>query len=193
MLASSPITIVSGLPRSGTSMMMRMLEAGGMMPFMDGQRAADEDNPRGYYELEAVKTLAQDNTWVSAAQGQALKVISFLLNQLPPDQQYRVIFMRRALPEVLASQRQMLKRRGTEAQGGDDARMQQLFERHLDQVTSWLMEQPNMMVLFVDYARAVREPASVTQEVVDFLGQPLQAGAMTAAVERELYRQRKES
>lgn len=193
MLASSPITIVSGLPRSGTSMMMRMLEAGGMMPFTDGQRAADEDNPRGYYELEAVKTLAQDNTWVSAAQGQALKVISFLLNQLPPDQQYRVIFMRRALPEVLASQRQMLKRRGTEAQGGDDARMQQLFERHLDQVTSWLAEQPNMMVFFVDYARAVREPASVAQEVMDFLGQPLHPGAMTAAVEQGLYRQRQES
>lgn len=192
MSASSPITIVSGLPRSGTSMMMRMLEAGGITPYMDGLRSADEDNPRGYYELEAVKTLAQDSSWVPRAQGQALKVISFLLNQLPAGQQYQVLFMRRALPEVLASQRQMLKRRGTEAQGGDDARMQQLFERHLDQVTTWLREQPHMSVLFVDYARAVEAPAALAHEVAGFLGRPLNEGAMTTAVEQQLYRQRRE-
>ncbi|HNY87520.1 MAG TPA: hypothetical protein PKN23_13545, partial [Candidatus Hydrogenedentes bacterium] len=116
------IVVVSGLPRSGTSMMMRMLAAGGMPLFTDGVRAADSDNPLGYFEHEAVKRLREDASWVPGAAGKAVKVVSALLPALPEGFQYRVILMRRPLEEVLASQRRMFGRRGAPA-ADDGARM----------------------------------------------------------------------
>src|SRR3990172_7400630 len=91
-----PIVVVSGLPRSGTSMMMKMLEAGGMPILTDGERSADIDNPKGYFELERIKNLERetDKSYLRAARGKALKVISFLIKELPDDNDYRVIFMR---------------------------------------------------------------------------------------------------
>ena len=108
----APVYVVSGLPRSGTSMMMRMLEAGGIEPFTDGARVADVDNPEGYYEYERVKHLERDpdRSWVRQARGRSLKVISFLLRHLPDDNDYLVIYMRRNLDEVLRSQDKMLDR-----------------------------------------------------------------------------------
>ena len=107
------ITVVSGLPRSGTSMMMKMLEAGGIPPVTDELRTADEDNPKGYYEFERVKAMDQgDTSWVVGARGKVVKVISALLKHLPPGEQYRVVFVRRNMPEILASQRKMLIHRG---------------------------------------------------------------------------------
>src|SRR5437899_574640 len=109
---SNTVTIVSGLPRSGTSMMMKMLEAGGMEPLTDHVRTADEDNPKGYYEFERVKDLEKDQTWLEDAKGRYVKVISMLLKHLPAGYTYKVIFMRRTMEEILASQRKMLVRRG---------------------------------------------------------------------------------
>ena len=97
------ITIVSGLPRSGTSLMMQMLEAGGMPVLTDGIRDADEDNPRGYYELEAVKRTKDDPAWLHGAPGKVVKMIYLLLYDLPTTYNYRIIFMRRPLSEVVAS------------------------------------------------------------------------------------------
>src|SRR5262245_30589474 len=111
-MISDVVTIVSGLPRSGTSMMMKMLEAGGLDPVTDNIRTADEDNPKGYYELEKVMELKNDKSWVPDAKGKVIKVISALLQDLPGDHAYRVVFMQRNMHEVLASQRQMLIRRG---------------------------------------------------------------------------------
>src|SRR5512134_2763803 len=151
---SSPqvITIVSGLPRSGTSMMMKLLEAGGLPPVTDNIRSADEDNPKGYYEFERVKQLTKgDVAWLPDAQGKAVKVIAALLPHLPAGYHYRVIFMQRAMPEVLASQRQMLIRRGEDPDKIPDDVLAKLFEKHLKQVNDWVGRQPNVERLDVNY------------------------------------------
>ena len=92
-------------------MMMKMLEAGGVKLLEDNKRCADEDNPKGYFEYEKVKNLQKDSTWLSIARGKAIKIISMLLYHLPPVYRYRIIFMQRAMDEVLASQKRMLARR----------------------------------------------------------------------------------
>jgi len=121
MPSDETITVVSGLPRSGTSMMMQMLGAGGLAVLTDGKRGADADNPRGYYEYEAVKSLGQDASWLASAGGKAVKIVSALLIHLPDGFDYRVIFMRRPIAEVLASQRAMLDRLGHAGPRGDES------------------------------------------------------------------------
>src|SRR5947208_15012411 len=108
------ITIVTGLPRSGTSVMMQMLSAGGLPPLTDGLRQPDEDNPRGYFEFEPVKQIRRDTAWLQLAVGKAVKMVHLLLPELPLDQnhRYRVIMMRRDLSDVLASQNKMLMIKG---------------------------------------------------------------------------------
>ena len=184
------IAVVSGLPRSGTSLMMKMLDAGGLPPLTDHIRSADEDNPRGYYEFERVKKLKDDRDWLPSAQGRAVKIISALLSQLPALYEYRVIFMRRAMPEILASQRQMLVRRGEPADQVSDADMAALFSRHLQQVESWLARQPNMRVLYVNYNELVTAPLAGAQRVSEFLGGRLDVTQMAGAVDPGLHRQR---
>lgn len=188
------ITIVSGLPRSGTSMMMKVLEAGGIPPLTDELRRADEDNPKGYYEFERVKAMDKGETaWVSEGRGKVVKVISALLKHLPPEEQYRVVFIRRHMPEVLASQRKMLIRRGEDPDKMDDAQMAVLFEKHLQQVESWLKAQPNFRVLYVHYSDILADPRPHIDKVNDFLGGNLDTVAMTAAVDPNLYRNRRAS
>jgi hypothetical protein len=184
------VTVVSGLPRSGTSMMMKMLEAGGLAVVTDGLRTADEDNPRGYYEFERVKQLPKgDIGWVPDAHGKAVKVISALLEHLPPGHEYRVIFMRRRMEEVLASQREMLKRRNA-AEATDDATMAAHFERHVKRVEGWLASQPNVRCLYVDYSEMMARPAPEVERIRRFLGGELDAAAMATVVDGGLYRQR---
>ncbi len=136
------ITIVSGLPRSGTSLMMQMLVAGGMAPLADGERRADTDNPRGYLEWERIKTLPNDPACIAEGEGKVVKVISRLLLSLPGGHEYRIIFMRRPLPEVLASQDQMLRRRGTYKEGANSAIISAAFEKHLLEVYAWIEGRP---------------------------------------------------
>jgi len=138
------ITIVSGLPRSGTSLMMQMLVAGGMMPLSDGERVADADDPRGYLEWERIKTLPKDPGCIAEAEGKVVKVISRLLLALPPGYDYRVIFMQRPLPEVLASQDQMMRRRGTFKEGANSTAIAVAFEKHLREVHAWMESKPNV-------------------------------------------------
>lgn len=185
------ITVVSGLPRSGTSLMMRMLDAGGIPPITDGERTADEDNPRGYYEYEPVKQLAHDPSWLGNARGKAVKVISQLLHHIPADYACRVVFMQRALPEVLASQQQMLIRRNRPTDDISDSEMAALFTRHLANVEQWLATQPHMAVLYVNYNQLVQQPAPLIREVNQFLDGDLDTTAMAQAVDPQLYRQRK--
>jgi hypothetical protein len=184
------ITIVSGLPRSGTSMMMGMLEAGGLPVLTDRVRTADEDNPKGYYEFELVKKIETEQGWLQAARGKAVKMISALLKYLPPTYSYQIIFMRRSLAEVLASQRQMLIRRGENPDAVDDARMAALFEKHLATVEQWLAAQPHMRVLYVRYDEVVADALAQARRVNEFLGGGLDVDRMAAAVDRALYRQR---
>ena len=184
------ITIVSGLPRSGTSMMMKVLEAGGMEIVTDNLRVADEDNPKGYYELEQVKALKDgDNAWIEDAPGKVVKVISSLLEYLPSTYKYRIIFMRREIAEILASQKQMLIRRG-EASDGDDQQMAEMFQEHLKRVRIWLANQPNMDILYVDYNTLMGDLDPEIKAVAEFLGLTENLDAMLAVPDKKLYRQK---
>ena len=138
------ITIVSGLPRSGTSLMMQMLAAGGMPILSDGERRADVDNPRGYLEWERIKQLPKDPGCIAEAEGKAVKVISQLLLSLPAQHEYRVIFMQRPLPEVMASQDEMLRRRGNFDPGEDNSVVARAFQDHLSDVYGWLNGKPHV-------------------------------------------------
>jgi hypothetical protein len=190
-MARGVVTIVSGLPRSGTSMMMKMLEVGGIPVLIDGIREADPDNPRGYYEFELVKQIETDDTWLERAQGSAVKMISALLRHLPSDYQYKVVFMRRRMEEILASQRKMLIRRGEPADRISDEQMAALFQKHLDQVEAWLNDQPNIDVLYVSFNDVVAEPLESIDAINDFLGGHLEVDAMVEVVDPMLYRQRR--
>ena len=192
-----PIIIVSGLPRSGTSMMMKLLEAGGLPVLTDALRMADDDNPKGYYEYERVKQLDKgDQAWLAEAHGKVVKVNSALLMHLPPTHQYRVIFMQRNLAEVLASQRKMLVHRGEQANVANDAandsEMAPLFEKHLQATKAWLQTQPNIAMLEIDYNQMVADPAPFLQKINYFLGNHLDAEQMARAIDPDLYRNRSE-
>ena len=183
------IAVVSGLPRSGTSLMMQMLAAGGIPPLTDDQRAPDESNPRGYFEFEPVKRLRTDRLWIGRAQGHAIKVIHLLLRELPTDGQfvYRVILMHRSMAEVLASQRAMLERQGKVT--ADDVMLAKVYQSQLDQAEQWLISQPAFSVLVMDHQAVLKTPESAANAANDFLGGGLDVGAMTRAVDPKLYRQ----
>lgn len=189
--AEKIIIIVSGLPRSGTSMMMKMLDAGGIPPLTDEIRAADTDNPRGYYEFERVKKLDKgDTAWLAEAQGKAVKVISMLLKHLPPDYTYRVIFMQRHLEETLASQKRMLNHRDKPTDMVSDEEMKTLFQKHLQQIEAWLAIQPNLSVLYVNYNELLADPTEHVQQINRFLGGQLDEDKMIEVIDPKLYRQR---
>jgi hypothetical protein len=183
------VIVVSGLPRSGTSMMMRMLEAGGIAILSDGERQPDVDNPFGYYEDQRVLDLAPsaDMRWVKDARGRALKVISHLLPQLPAENFYDVILMRRELDAVITSQNRMLERRG-EANPLDDAETRARFERHLGGVRRMLAGAPQFRCLELDFADTLREPGAAAAALAGFLGRTLDLGAMAAAVDPSVSR-----
>jgi hypothetical protein len=185
------ITIVSGLPRSGTSLMMQMLAAGGMTILSDGERRADVDNPRGYLEWERIKQLPKDPGCIAEAEGKAVKVISQLLLSLPAQHEYRVIFMQRPLPEVMASQDEMLRRRGNFDPGEDNSVVARAFQDHLSDVYGWLNSKPNVRVSRVQYHAVLREPKESSESVAKFLDVPLDVEAMAKQVDGTLYRQRR--
>lgn len=188
--------MVSGLPRSGTSMAMRMLDAGGVPVLTDGLRTADVSNPKGYYELEAVKGLDKngDTAWLDAARGKAVKIISFLITFLPDTYDYRVIFMDRDLREVLASQNKMLLQRG-EAPGTatDDERLRAAYEQHLLKISRFLGSRRCFRVHRVSYAAALRDPGGEARRISAFLGRPLDIDAMASVADAGLYRNRSAS
>ena len=184
------ITIVSGLPRSGTSLMMQMLVAGGMTPLSDGERVADADNPRGYLEWERIKTLPKDPGCIAEGEGKVVKVISRLLLALPAGHEYRIIFMQRPLPEVLASQDQMMRRRGTYKEGANPALMAAAFEKHLREVYAWMEGKAYVKSLRVSYHEALKEPEEISRKIAEFLGVPLNFESMTQQVDGSLYRNR---
>ncbi len=190
------ITVVSGLPRSGTSLMMQMLAAGGIPPLTDAQRTADESNPRGYLELEAVKRLKQDRSWLPEAQGKVVKVIHLLLPELVAPVagsagdtlRFRVVMMRRPVEEVVASQRAMLARQGKTAAALPDAQLGKLFLDQLERLERLLSGQPNFQVCTVQYPYLVANPAVEAARINTFLGGSLDETAMAQAVDPVLHR-----
>ncbi len=186
-----PVVVVSGLPRSGTSMMMKMLAQGGLDVVSDHQRTADDDNPDGYFEFELVKKLGEHQTqWLENAQGKVVKVISSLLEFLPRDYHYKIIFMERDLQEVLASQQKMLKNRQEQTIISDGELCTQ-FERHLAAIKYWLARQPNMEVLYIRYNEVVLNPQHYAHHIAEFIELPLSVGDMIHVPNQTLYRNRK--
>ena len=187
-----PIIVVSGLPRSGTSMAMKMLEAGGVPILTDGRRAADDSNPKGYYEFEPVMRLQEDpdKRWLTEARGKAVKIISFLLPSLPQTHNYRVILMHRDLHEVMASQGKMLDKRG-EPQGEDDASLLASYEKDVAKTQRLLGRRPCFQVLDVDYKAVLDDASAAAARIGAFIGGGLDLGAMAAVVDQQLYRNRR--
>lgn len=187
----APVTVVSGLPRSGTSMMMQALDRGGLEPLTDHEREPDPDNPEGYYELERVKALPEgDVAWLDEARGRAVKVVSALLRHLPEGYTYDVVFMRRDIDEVLASQDRMLERRG-EDDHADEDELRETFLDHLEEVQAWADARDDIRLTTVDYNAVVEDPEREFEAVRGFLRADLELAPMVEVVDPDLYRQRK--
>lgn len=184
------ITVVSGLPRSGTSLLMQMLASGGLPILSDGRRTPDQHNPRGYFELESVKHTRTDPSWLKEAQGKAVKVVHLLLPSLPPQFQYRVILMERNLTEVIASQRAMLTQQGRPVAALSDAKMIEVFQKQLAEVRQWLSQQTHFQLLEMPHRDVIERPADAASKIAAFLGGHLDSQRMAAAVDSRLYRQR---
>ena len=184
------VVVVSGLPRSGTSMMMKILAEGGLTIITDEERQADEDNPNGYFEIELSKKLKDGEiNWIYNAQGKVVKVISYLLEFMPDDLNYDIIFMEREIGEILASQKKMLERRN-ETSTITDEEMDTQFRDHLKAVKYWVARKPNMRVKFVKYNEMVKTPETLCPELAEFLEKPLDVSAMSAVPNQSLYRNR---
>jgi tetratricopeptide (TPR) repeat protein len=188
------ITIVTGLPRSGTSMMMQMLAAGGMTPLTDDHRKPDASNPRGYFEYSKATQLGSDSSWVGKACGKVVKIVAQLIPKLPAEANgkpahYRIVFMERDLDEVLASQQTMLSRQGRQGANLDRDRLAAVFQEQLQKVHRAIDDRDTACVV-VRHANALRDPRSVAESVNRFLGGSLDVAAMAAVVDPDLYRQR---
>jgi len=187
-------TVVSGLPRSGTSMAMQMIVAGGIAPLTDGLRVADADNPRGYFEFERVKALRTDKAWLDEARGKVVKVIHMLVPELPDDRPYRVVFLDRDVREVVKSQTTMLARSGKSGGGLPPDRLAAIYTQQLAQVHAWLAARPNFTVLSVRHADLIADARGQAERIAEFLahvGVPtLDVATMSTAVDPSLYRNR---
>ena len=183
-------TIVSGLPRSGTSLMMQMIHSGGLPALTDQVRAGDEDNPRGYFELEAVKKTKNDPSWLDNTRGRVVKMVHLLLYDLPANRSYRVVFMKRDLCEVVRSQGIMLQRRDTSGAGLGPEQLVKAYEGQLMKIRNWLDDQPNFQVHYTSYNDLMADPTAAAAAVNAFLGGGLDEDAMLRTVDPKLYRQR---
>jgi hypothetical protein len=183
------VTIVSGLPRSGTSMMMRMIDEGGIPALTDNIRKADVDNPKGYYEFEPVKKTKQDPSWLEQAPGKVVKLVHLLLLDLPKGYDYRVIFMRRRLEEVIKSQNVMLEHKGKASQALRDEQVMALFRQQIKQVCDYMDANPNFKYLEVDYNQLLAAPKPWVKTLDEFVG-GLDTARMLEVVDPSLYRQR---
>ncbi|HET6884013.1 MAG TPA: sulfotransferase [Pirellulales bacterium] len=185
---SAEIIIVSGLPRSGTSLLMQMLDRGGIPVVTDHARGADVDNPKGYYEFEAVKRIQRDTSWLPGTRGKAFKMVSQLLYHLPASERYRIIFIERDFDEMLASQEKMLQRLGRPAAPRDE--IVGAFRLHLENLHAWLARQANIELLRISYNELLPEPRRHAERMRDFLQVEADTERMAAAVDPSLYRNR---
>lgn len=195
MLYGRPVIIVSGLPRSGTSLTMQMLHAGGVPAATDEMRKSDVDNPKGYFELEQVKDLDKsgDKTWLRQYKGHVVKVISFLLRDLPDNLNYKIVFVERDLEEILASQKKMLAHRDEDAQDVDDEKMKENYQNHLFRIHAFLKHSKHIDSIFIRYKEIITDPVSAVDRICLFLKMPLNKQAMIECVDPDLYRNRTKS
>lgn len=183
------ITIVSGLPRSGTSLIMQMLEKGGMEILTDNVRKADESNPNGYFEYEKVKALQRDSSWLGEADGKAVKVIVQLLKYLPPQYNYKIIIIERDIQEILRSQEKMLSKMGQKVSSNQEI-LKKVFEKQLENTKQWLLSHNNVSVLYLQHREVLFQPQHTAIKINSFLDLSLEADMMAQVVDLSLYRQR---
>lgn len=185
-----PIIVVSGLPRSGTSLVMQMLEAAEVPLLVDDARAPDESNPRGYYELAAVKRIREETGFLDGAGGRAVKIVAPLLRWLPPDRRYRVILLARDVEAVLRSQSAMLARQGSPVPQGSGRALRTAFEHSYRSASAWLAAAPGVAVLELEHAALIEAPAVAASRILDFLERPSpeRMRAMAARVDPALRR-----
>lgn len=172
-------------------MMMQMIHAGGIHALTDELRTADEDNPKGYYEFEPVKKTKEDPSWLRRAPGMVVKMVYRLLYDLPPEYRYKVIYMRRKLEEVIASQNVMLERSGKQGGGLSDDKLLAVFRAEIDKSNQWLAQQPNFEVLYINYNEMLQDPKPHVAKLNEFLGGGLDTEAMLRVVDPSLYRQKR--
>ena len=187
---AKPIFIVSGLPRCGTSMMMQMLETGGIQVITDHIRQADEDNPHGYYEFEKVKKIKEDSSWLDGCHGKVFKMVSALLYYLPNSKEYKIVFMKRKMDEMLASQNTMLRRQGRNDAVVSDDEMAKKLDKHLLKIETWLAKQRNFKVIYINYNSVIENALENAKNVAFFLNLPMAIDKMVKVVESSLYRQK---
>jgi len=180
MSVNKNIIIVSGLPRSGTSMMMQILQAGGIDLVVDKKRPADLHNPYGYFEFEKVKNLEQDNSWITDCHGKAIKILFHLLQFLPEEISYKILFMMRDLDDVINSQNKMLQSYNSNLQNNDKIRS--IFENEIIQTKQWLKNQRNMDGLFVNYDEVIENRVKSILRISDFLDRKLNRQKMISVI-----------
>ena len=188
-MRARPVCVVSGLPRSGTSMAMALLQAGGMPIFSDGTRRADLDNPNGYFEYAGAGSLHSDSSWVYESADKAVKVVSPLLRFLPSDLHYRIVFMRRDVREIVLSQEEMLRRRGSQVPE-NSSEIERIMRAHLVEIETWLSQQKNMSVCYMDYGWVIDNPVAASEKLVQFAELKGLSIKMAEVVDKRLYRQR---
>jgi len=184
------ITVVSGLPRSGTSMMMKMLERGGIPPLTDHEREANIDNPKGYYEFERVKKLPEDTGWLEQAKGKAVKVLAELIKHLPEGYEYKVVFMERHLEEIIESQKKMLLRKGEDPDDVSDEELYDMFIKYRAMLKEHIKEHPRMEAIYISYNDMIHEPEEHIRRLDLFLDGGLDTNEMVEVVDEDLYRNR---
>lgn len=186
--AWAPIIVVSGLPRSGTSLMMQILTAAEIPLLTDGNRDADDSNPRGYFEFDPVKNLAADQSWVSSACGKGVKIILQLLPHLPGEVGLDVIMMDRPISEVVASQNTMLKRMGLESKA-DPQVLASVFERQRQEAIEFLERRQRTRWIEISHPKLLSDTLSEIGRIRDFLKiDPSREPAMLNCVEPSLHR-----
>ena len=178
------IVLVSGLPRSGTSVMMQMLDKGGVSVLQDGKREADVNNPKGYYEYEPVMRLHRDNKWMGDAQNKVVKVVAPLLKHIDPKYRYKIIFMKRDLHEVVKSQQKMIGRNTDTL----PINLLNSYQEQLNQIEIWKEREPGVELIYIDYKDVLNNIDEVTEKVNSFVGTDLDKNAMASCVDKSLYR-----
>ena len=189
--SQEPVIVVSGLPRSGTSLMMNILKAGGVELVTDNIRQSDEDNPLGYFELEAVKLLGEGRVdWLAQSPGKVVKIITAQLQHLPDQYEYKIIVMQRLISEVLASQRAMMARNNKNIESQNEAKLGENYKQHLLKVYQWMERQRNVDFIRINYNQLLSNPTTSIEKVTHFLGKTMDGEAMIRAIDPTLHRQR---
>jgi len=189
---NEPVIVVSGIPRSGTSLVMQMLATGGVDIATDNIRKADRDNPKGYFEVEKVKKLKNDANWLKDIKGKTIKIISPLLYHVLPTLRYKIIFVQRNMQEILDSQNKMYQRLQKNTPDIEDSVLAEKFNLHLKKIQDWIKKMNNIECLYVHYREILNDPFGHAQKIQEFLHLPLDIEAMSNVVDASLYRNRKE-